>query len=172
MKLKFLLCFVLFLTPLSSFAQQFDEKAVQELLSHLEQAIVDKDAAAYAALLSDDVIVTTNYRASGQTRGMTLNKSGYIEAMKQVWATSPDYTFSKSNVTVTVFGPTNAVVTATVFETATIRGHTIHSTTDETITVEFLGNKPVITSIFGEADITREQRAEAELLKPRPVVRL
>jgi hypothetical protein len=146
-RITVLLWFVLLLAPHTSVAQQLDEQTVLRLVSEVDHVISKKDANALAGYLSDNLTVIANVHASGQAQRLTMNKSSYIESLKQGWAVGSDYEYKRTNTKITLSGPAKAVVTATIFETVTVQGQTIRSTSTETAVIELVGSTPMITSV-------------------------
>ncbi len=141
-----LLWFVLFLVPCVSFAQQLDEQTVLKLFSEIDHAISQRDASGFARFLSDKLTVIANVRAS-------VNKSSYIESLRQGWAVATGYEYKRTNVKITLSGPAKAIVTATVSETVTIQGQTIRGTSTETAVIELVEGKPMITSVVANVQM-------------------
>src|SRR5215472_9605102 len=124
MRIGFLIAFVLVLMPCASFAQQLDEPMVLRLVQDFDQAIARKDPAGLAAFLSDKVGIVATVRASGQRQSLSMNKSTYVETLRKGWAIASNYSYRRERVSVTLSGPTRAIVTATVIETMTAHGQT------------------------------------------------
>ncbi len=160
MRIALLVACLFALMPSTSWAQQLDEQTVLKLVSDFDQAIAREDVDGIAGLLSDKVGIVANYRVSGQSRRVAMNKSSYVEALRQGWAIATTYSYRRENLSVTLSGPDRAVVTATVFETVTAHAQTINSTAKETTVVELEAGKPLITSIVADVEVTREQHAE------------
>ncbi|MGH7381001.1 MAG: nuclear transport factor 2 family protein [Candidatus Methylomirabilales bacterium] len=152
-RIKVLFWFVLFLVPCVSFAQQLDEQTVLKLVSEVDHAISQRDASGLAKFLSDKLTVIANVRGSGQDQKLTMDKSSYIESVRQGWAVATDYEYKKTNVKITLSGPARAVVTATVSEAVTVQGQTIRSTSTETAVIELVGGKPMITSVVANVQM-------------------
>ncbi|MCI0655506.1 MAG: nuclear transport factor 2 family protein, partial [Acidobacteria bacterium] len=146
-RITVLLWFVLFLVPCFSFAQQLDEQTVLKMVSEMDHAISQRDASGLARFLSAEITVIANIRASGQAQKLTMNKSSYIESLKQGWAVATGYEYKRTDLKITLSGPAKAVVTATISESATVQGQTIRSTSTETAVIELVGGKPMITSV-------------------------
>jgi hypothetical protein len=148
-----LLWLVLFLAPCVSFAQQLDEQTVLKLVSEVDHVISKKDASALARFLSDNLTVVADVHASGQAQKLTMNKATYIESLRQAWAVGSDYEYKRTNTRITLSGPAKAVVTATIFETVTVQGQTIRSTSTETAVIELVGGTPMITSVVANVQM-------------------
>jgi len=144
---------VLLLVPCVSFAQQLDEQTVLKLVSEIDHAISQRDASGFARFLSDKLTVIANVRASGQAQTLTMNKSSYIESLRQGWAVATGYEYKRTNVKITLSGPAKAIVTATVSETVTIQGQTIRGTSTETAVIELVEGKPMITSVVANVQM-------------------
>ena len=82
-----------------------------------------------------------------------MNKSSYIESLRQGWAVATGYEYKRTNVKITLSGPAKAIVTATVSETVTIQGQTICSTSTETAVIELVAGKPMITSVVANVQM-------------------
>ena len=152
-RITVLFWFVLFFAPCVSFAQQLDEQTALKLLSEIDHAISQRDASALARYLSDKLTVIVNIRASGQAQKLTMDKSSYIESLRQGWAVATDYEYKRTNVKITLSGPARAVVTATVSETVTVQGQRIRSTSTETAVLKLVGGKPMITSVVANVQM-------------------
>jgi hypothetical protein len=146
--------------PCAAFAQPLDEPIVLKLIADFDQAIARKDVDGIGGFLSDKVGIVANYRASGQSQRVSLNKSTYLDTLRQGWAVATNYSYRRENLSVSLSGPERAVVTATVFEALTAHGQTIRSTASETTVIELEAGKPIITSIVADIEMTREQPAE------------
>jgi len=160
MRIWLLIACAFVLMPRAGWAQQLDEQIVLKLVSDFDQAIARKDVDGLAAFLSDKIGIVANYRVSGQSRKVAMNKSTYVETLRQGWAIATNYSYRRESISVTLSGPDRAIVTATVFETMTAHGQTIHSTANETTVIELETGKPLITSIVADVEMTREQRDE------------
>jgi hypothetical protein len=160
MRIGVIIACVLVLIPCAGFAQQLDEPTVLKLVSDFDQAIARKDPDGLAGFLSDGVSIVANVRASGQNQRLAMNKSTYVETLRQGWAIATNYSYRRENVSVTLSGTDRAIVTATVKETMTARGQIIFSSASETTVIELEAGKPVITSIVADVEMTREQRVE------------
>ena len=152
-RIKVLFWFVLFLAPCFSFAQQLDEQTVLKMVSEMDHAISQRDASGLARFLSAELTVIANVRASGQTQKLTMNKSSYIESLKQGWAVATGYEYKRTDIKITLSGPAKAVVTATIAETVTVQGQTIRSTSTETAVIELVEGKPMITSVVANVQM-------------------
>ena len=152
-RIKVLFWCVLFLAPCVSFAQQLDEQAVLRLVSEVDHVISKRDASGLAGFLSDKLTVIVSVHASGQAQKLTMNKSSYIESLRQGWAVATDYEYKRTSIKITLSGPAKAVVTATVSETVTVQGQTIRSTSTETAVIELVGGKPMITSVVANVQM-------------------
>jgi hypothetical protein len=119
----------------------------------VDYAISRRDASGLARFLSDTLTVIANVRASGQDQKLTMNKSNYIDSLKEGWAVATDYQYKRTNTKVTLSGPAKAVVTATISETVTVQGQTIRSTSTETAVIELVGGKPMITSVVANVQM-------------------
>lgn len=152
-RITVLFWFVLFLAPCFSFAQQLDEQTVLKMVSEMDHAISRRDAGGLARFLSADLTVIANIHASGQAQKLTMNKSTYIESLKQGWAVATGYEYKRTDIKITLSGPAKAVVTATIAESVTVQGQTVRSTSTETAVVELVGGKPMITSVVANVQM-------------------
>lgn len=143
---RVLLCVALALAPLASFAQ-LSQAAVQRLIADMDRAISQKDVAGVARLLSDDVTIEVTVRAVGQSQKMALTKSTYVDMLTKAWAAASSYEYKRSNVKITLSGPSRAVVSATAKEKTVVNGETFFASTSESAVIEIIGGRPLITRI-------------------------
>lgn len=144
--LRTLIWFAALLLPVAASAQ-LSQQAVQKLIADLDQAAAQRDAAGVARLLSDNVEIVITVRSSGQSQKQTFNKQTYIDMLTKVWAGATAYEFTRSNMKITLSGPSRAVVSALVKEKMTVKNEEIFTTSNQSAVIEVIGGRPLITRI-------------------------
>ena len=138
----------LFFISATSFSAELTENSVKNLLSEIDNAIVNLDANGVANALSDDVNITMNITMEGQTQVMKLSKQEYITMLKQGWSAYENYTYSKSNVIIKI-QEGKAIVTANIKETMTVQGQNLSGESQEIVTIEIVNGNLLITNVVG-----------------------
>lgn len=142
----------LLLVPIASQAQM-NQQAVQKMLADLDRAIAQKDAGGVARLLSDGVTIAVTLRTGGESQTLKMDKPTYIDVLTKAWAAASEYEYKRTNLKITLSGPTRALVTATVTERMMAEGQKVFSTTNESAVVEWIGGRPLITRISANTQI-------------------
>lgn len=146
---SFLFIFTIFFSVFTN-AENLTESDVQNLLDRIDTAVINLDADAVANTLSENVNITINITAMGQTQVMNPSKQEYISMLDQGWAMYENYKYSKSNVVINITGNT-AIASATVHESMTVQGQEISGVTQEEATIEVVDGNLLITKIIGYA---------------------
>ena len=141
------LAFSLFASAIS-FASDLTEESVKSLLSKIDNAVANLNAAEVSKALSDNVIITINITMQGQTQVMRPSKQEYIAMLEEGWSMYENYKYSKSNVKIKIQG-SKAFVSADVRESMTVQGQNIAGESKEEITIELINGKPLITNMVG-----------------------
>ncbi len=141
------LAFSLFASAIS-FASDLTEESVKSLLSKIDNAVANLNAAEVSKALSDNVIITINITMQGQTQVMRPSKQEYIAMLEEGWSMYENYKYRKSNVKIKIQG-SKAFVSADVRESMTVQGQNIAGESKEEITIELINGKPLITNMVG-----------------------
>ncbi len=141
------LAFSLFASAIS-FASDLTEESVKSLLSKIDNAVANLNAAEVSKALSDNVIITINITMQGQTQVMRPSKQEYIAMLEEGWSMYENYKYRKSNVKIKIQG-SKAFVSADVRESMTVQGQNIAGESKEEITIELINGKPLITDMVG-----------------------
>ena len=141
------LAFSLFASAIS-FASDLTEESVKSLLSKIDNAVANLNAAEVSKALSDNVIITINITMQGQSQVMRPSKQEYIAMLEEGWSMYENYKYSKSNVKIKIQG-SKAFVSADVRESMTVQGKNIAGESKEEITIELINGKPLITNMVG-----------------------
>lgn len=91
---SFLFIFTIFFSVFTN-AENLTESDVQNLLDRIDTAVINLDADAVANTLSENVNITINITAMGQTQVMNPSKQEYISMLDQGWAMYENYKYSK-----------------------------------------------------------------------------
>lgn len=127
-------------------------KSVEAVLAQIDNAANTLDANAVASVMSDDVSITMNISMQGKSQVLKPSKQEYIAMLQQGWAMYQDYKYKRSNVKIDLQG-NKAVVSADVSESMTVQGQTLAGVSKETVTIEVINGKPMVTRIVGHTSM-------------------
>jgi hypothetical protein len=136
----------------TSFAADLTRASVDALIAKVDTSANKLDAEGIAKTMSDNVEIVMNISAQGQNQVVKPSKQEYIDLLKQGWAATQNYKYTRTNMKVALNG-NKAVVTADIKESMTIQGQTIAGTTKEETTIELVNNAPLITKIVGHTSM-------------------
>ena len=131
-----------------SFSADITEADVKGLIAELDAAIVNQDANRIGKLLSDDIKITMNIKAQGQTQVLKPSKRDYIQMTKEGWAVSSNYKYKRLKLNINIRDNV-AYATATIIESMTIAGQKIGGQTKEMATIKMINGKPLVTKLVG-----------------------
>jgi hypothetical protein len=146
--IKFLFLVCSLLASAAAFAADLSKAAIHDMLATVDAGIANKNAHGIEKLFSDRATITMHVNAGGQSRTATISKAEYFKTLRQGWGMYDDYQYNRSNLKIDLQGR-KAVVSDTIRETITTRGHKLTATTDEEVTVELVNGKPLITKVEG-----------------------
>jgi hypothetical protein len=136
---------------LSAQASGLTEQTVEQFLKTMDAAIARKDSDSVAGLMSSTVAIRMSITAGGKTQTLTPTRQEYLKLMKEGWAISTDYRYSRSGVKINLADSAKAVVTATVRESMKVQGQQINGLSEEEVTIEMVEGKPLITKVVGNS---------------------
>lgn len=141
---SFIMAFCL-IVSFTGHAAELTEKQVRDFATKFESSALALDVDAVGALLSDDVEMTAHVSFHGTTNTLTINKQEYLEAMKQNLDVYSGYTYTTTDLAVTLLGNNKAIVKSSSRESMTVQGRAITSESKENFTVELINGKLLLT---------------------------
>jgi hypothetical protein len=147
---RWMLSALVLVAPCVGCAQQtLDEAAVRKVLAEVDRAAAERNADGVARHVSESAKLTVEMTTNGQPQSVSMNKSQYVDAMRQTWAAVEDYEFQRLNVRITIAGA-RATVTSTLLESITMQGQTLRTTTEDTSVLELVSGRPQLVSSIGK----------------------
>ncbi len=120
-------------------------------MTDMDKMIASQDVAGIGKWLSDDIEITMHTSVFGKLQTAKANKQQYLELLTNGWAMAEDYHYQKENVEIHYLeGGKSANITATVYESMTINGTPVKDRTTESMIVELINGKVLITKMTGE----------------------
>ena len=156
-KLKQSIIFFIFSIMFSAVsASDITKNEVMELISIIDEAIVDKNAEKLSSVFSNNVSLTLKVNMAGTSETFSMTKDEYISMVKEGWATSSNYKYLRTNIKVSVSG-NSATVDANIVESMTmnIQGMDIsmRGETKEHVTIKLINNTPLITNLDADSNM-------------------
>ncbi len=91
---------------------------------------------------------------SGQTQRLEFTKDEYMKTLKDGWAVTEEYTYTRDKVHIEYIGNGNkAVVTATVYELSVVAGRPMAALSQEKMLVEFRNDAPIVVNLTANTDV-------------------
>jgi hypothetical protein len=125
---------------------ELTEASVRALIAKVDRAIPARNVAVIAEVLAERVVISVNMTVNGQLQHLSPDRGQYLDMLKQTWATVSDYRYRRYNQRITIEGH-QAIVTADVWESATLNGQTMSTQSRETTIIESVDGKLQATAI-------------------------
>ncbi len=149
MKVFTMFASLMFAVALPGHADALSKETVQALISKSDQAISKKDIAALASLISETAKISLSMPTASGRQVTNLSKAGYINSLRQIWPLASNYNYRRENLNISLENG-KAIVSADVAESMVLHGQYMSSTSSETVTIELVDGKPLITRMEGE----------------------
>lgn len=146
--------FVLCLFSIGVYADADKDAQIHKMLKNIDLALENKDAKTVEKYLDDNIHIVMNLTMAGQTQLLEFDRDDYIKALKDGWAVTEEYAYTRDDVHIEYIGDGNkAVVTAKVYELTVVAGQPIAALSQEKILVEFRNGSPIIVTLSANTDV-------------------
>jgi hypothetical protein len=146
--------FILCLFSINAYAESEKDALIHKMLTQVDLAIENKDADTVADHLDDNIHIVMNLTMSGQTQRLEFTKDEYMKTLKDGWAVTEEYTYTRDKVHIEYIGNGNkAVVTATVYELSVVAGRPMAALSQEKMLVEFRNDAPIVVNLTANTDV-------------------
>ena len=154
-------CLLLTLLTISSCNSQpkITKKSISEIMSGIDKALERKDISAVVANISNTAKIEIEDAASGKS--MVFTKETYQKYSEEGLKVTSDYGASRTDAQITIASDgESATLRDRVFETATVNGNFISTSTAESATFGLENGKVMITAIKGSITVNRGWKVE------------
>jgi len=146
--------FVLCLFSINAYADSEKNAQIHAMLTAMDKAIENKDADTIAQYLDDNIHIVLNITLGGKEQTLHFDKKAYIKILKDGWAVTEEYTYTRDKVTIEYIGKGNkAVVTALVYELSVVAGRPMAALSHEKSLIEFRPSGPILINLTAETDV-------------------
>lgn len=146
----FILCFF----SASVYADTEKDAQINGMLKSIDLAIENKDAETIEKYLDDNIHIVMNLTMGGQTQLLEFDKNQYVKALKDGWAVTEEYTYTRDDVHIKYIGGNNkAVVTSKVYELTVVAGQPMAALSQEKMLVEFKNGSPIAVTLTANTDV-------------------
>ncbi len=123
--------------------------SLQQIVDRVDNAITQRDVDGIASLLTPRAEISITVQTPDGKRRMRMTKAGYINALKQSWASASAYRYSRSGLEFELNGDA-AVIRSVVTESMVVNGRQISLSTKEETFVQVINGEAMIVGVRGE----------------------
>jgi ketosteroid isomerase-like protein len=149
-----LLFFVLCLFSINIYADNDKDAQIHAMLTAMDKAIENKDADTIAQYLDDNIHIVLEVTLGGNEKVFQFDKDDYIQTLKDGWAVTEEYTYTRDKVAIEYIGNGNkAAVTASVYELSVVAGRPMAALSHEKALIEFRPSGPIIVTLHAKTNV-------------------
>lgn len=146
---KLLFVALLVLPIFAQAAKSLSEHDVQGLLNKADMAVSEKDINLMAETASEHAVYVYHVSLDGESRSSRSSRDEYLNNLRRGWSEYENYEYVRTDTKITLESDSKATVNMVVTEYITIDGQNVQAVTNETITVEVVRGKALITKVVG-----------------------
>lgn len=155
MKFKNFMFVALLAVPMFAHAatKALTQEDVERILHQVDEASMQKDVNLLAEIASEKAVFVYHVSLDGESRSSRATKSEYLSNLRRGWSEYQSYEYVRNNASISIDNPKKATVKTVVTEYITIDGQSIEAVTHETVTIEIVRGKPLITKVVGYVNL-------------------